>query len=76
MPSHETLLLLSLPPEQSIDGLDFHQLVYVRFLAYQINTDCFIILYFLLFIIYLFLVPQGQVCDDNLFPSNFLPLTS
>ena len=39
MPSHGIFLFLSLPPEQSIDGLEFHQLIYKRLLAYQIDTD-------------------------------------
>jgi len=39
MSSHRTFLFLSLPPEQSIDGLEFHQLIYKRLLAYRIFTD-------------------------------------
>ena len=45
MSSHGTFLFLSLPPEQSIDGLEFHQLIYKRLLAYRISRITIFIYY-------------------------------
>ena len=50
----------SLPPERSIDGLDFHQLIYKRLLAYQItqiNTN------------YIQTYTYNIICSNNLYNS-------